>query len=236
MKVLAIIAARGGSCGINKKNIAPLGGKPLIGWTIAAAVASTQLDRVIVSTDDLEISETARQFGAEVPFMRPPELATGTASQTDVVKHALDRLEQDQHYIPDYFMLLQPTSPFRTSEDIDAVIKIANEKNCDGVTSVSKVINHPFYARTIDADGIIQDMYLKRYTAPRRQLLPEVFTENGAIYMVRITVFRQEQSFMPERSAAYIMPEERSLDIDTPWDLKLAEFMLTEMTGRVRHT
>ncbi len=227
MKVLAIIGARGGSKGIPKKNIAMLGDKPLIGWTVEAAVKAAEVDRVVVSTDDPDIAAVARHFGAEIPFMRPAELATDTASQVDVVNHVLDRLEKEQHYSPDYLLLLQPTSPFRTSEDIDAAIKIAADKDCDAVISVSAVASHPYYARTIDAEGIIQDMYVERNTAPRRQLLPEVFSENGAIYLLKVSVFRSEQTFMPARSAAYVMPEQRSLDIDTPWDMKLAAFMMS---------
>ena len=226
MKVLAIIGARGGSKGIPQKNIALLGGKPLIGWTVEAAVESALTDKVVVTTDDREIAETARRFGAEVPFIRPPELATDSASQVDVVNHALAWLEQNWNYRPDYIMLLQPTSPFRNGKDIDAAIKTAQQQNRDAVVSVSEIADHPYYARTIDDQGIIQDMFVKRNTLPRRQLLPRVFTENGAIFLVKTSVFKRGQSFMPEQSTAYVMPGERSVDIDTPQDLKLAEFIL----------
>lgn len=226
MKVLAIIGARGGSQGIPRKNLALLGGKPLIGWTVEAAVKSSLTDVVMVTTDDQEIAETAKRFGAEIPFMRPPELATDSASQVDVVNHALAWLEQSRNYRPDYIMLLQPTSPFRCSEDIDAAIRTAEKQNSDAVVSVSEIRDHPYYARTVDDLGIIRDLFVKRNTLPRRQMLPRVFTENGAIYLVKTTAFEREQSFMPEQSAAYIMPGERSIDIDTPRDLKWAEFIL----------
>lgn len=228
MKILAVIGARCGSKGIPGKNIIELCGKPLLAWSIDAAKKSDVIDKLIVSTDDRNIAGIARRYGAEIPFMRPAKLASEKSSQVDMVNHALQWLWKNQNYKPNYILLLQPTSPLRTGEDISNAVELAKKQDCDAVISVCKVKNHPFVARTIDPDGTIKNMWTDRPRRLQRQELPDVYSENGAIYLVKLEAFMREQDFMPKKSVAYIMPAERSVDIDEPLDLKFAEVLLKE--------
>lgn len=228
MEILALICARGGSKGIPRKNLLPLGGIPLIAWTIKAAIDSGVAGMVVVSTDDPEIAGAARDHGALTPFTRPPELAGDSVRMMPVILHALEWLAKHRDYHPDYLLLLQPTSPFRNADDIIAAVNIARESGCDAVTSVSPAALHPYYARTIDENGVIHDLIKARDSNPNRQELPEVFSENGAIFLVRVSALMAENTVMPRDSRAYVMPPERAFDIDEPWDLRLARLMLEE--------
>lgn len=225
-KIIGVITARGGSKGIPGKNIAMVAGKPLIAWTIEEAVKSKSLDRVIVSTDSREIADISIKYGAEAPFLRPSEIAGDASPHVLAVEHAVKWLEENENYKPDYVMLLQPTAPLRIAEDIDGAIKTALEKDADSVISVSEMASHPYYSRKINSDGMIEDMFISRKDFLFRQRLPDAYTENGAIYLLKTEVLFREHNLMPEKIHAYIMPEERTLDIDTPWNLKLAELVL----------
>ena len=156
-RVLAVITARGGSKGLPQKNIRPLAGKPLIAYTIDTASQARLLDRTVVSTDDQQIAEIARQHGAETPFLRPPQLATDDISVYPALAHAVQWLEEHEDYHPDYVMLLQPTSPLRTVEDIDNSIMIALEKDADGVVSLCEAKHHPYWMKRVTVDGQIVD-------------------------------------------------------------------------------
>ena len=224
--VLAVIPARGGSKGVPRKNIRILGGKPLIAHTILAASGAKLLDRAVVTTDDDEIAEISRHFGAETPFMRPAELAVDETLAEPVIEHALRWLEENENYRPDYVMLLQPTSPLRTSEDIDNSIRIAIENDADGVVSLCVPKHHPYQVKGLGGRGEIIDFIPVERSITRRQDLPPAYGLTGAVYMVKREIMLEQKTFYTERTFPYIMPIERSVDIDTPWDFALAEMML----------
>ena len=229
-KVLGIIPARGGSKGLPGKNIRPLHGRPLIAHTIEAALRARLLDHVLVSTDEPQIADVARQWGAEAPFLRPPELAEDETLIYPVLVHATLWLEEQQGYRPDYVMLLQPTSPLRTAEDIDNSIRLALEKDADGVVSLCRAKHHPYWTKSITEEGRIGDfMVLDKPVEQaygRRQDLPPAYAINGSIYLVKRDILLERQTFYTEHTYPYVMPVERSLDIDTLWDLQIAELAL----------
>lgn len=227
VKVHALVTARGGSKGIPRKNVLPVGGKPLIAWTIAAALASRGVDRVIVSTDDAEIAEVSKQHGAEVPFLRPAEIATDSATSLDVALHALDWLAQNGGE-PDYLLLLQPTSPLRQAGDIDGAIDLAREHNADAVLAVCEASPHPYLARRIAPDGTLADFIELAKKPSRRQEYPDAYMLNAAIYLNRPASLRTTRMFQPPGALAYVMPLDRSLDIDTPWEMRIADLILRE--------
>ncbi len=227
--VAGIITARGGSKGIPRKNIRPLAGKPVIAWTIEAARQSPSVQRVLVSTDDEEIARISTDWGAEVPFMRPAELARDDTPHMAVMLHALRWLTDHQEAQPDYVLLLQPTSPLRTAEDIDAAVQLAVDKDADSVVGMSHSIKHPYRAKRIAQDGTLAEFMtipLPGTTETRRQVFPEAYDVNGAIYLVRREVLLDQHTFQPPRTFPYIMPPHRSLELDQPWDLYLMNIIL----------
>lgn len=219
-KVLALITARGGSKGIPGKNIADLAGKPLIAWTIEAAKACPGIDAVVLSTDDPAIASVAARFGCEVPFMRPAALATDEASSMDVVYHALGQLPGF-----DVLVLLQPTSPLRASADIAACLDLL--ENAPAVVSVRPAEDHPYLTYQINDGGTLAP-FAKPATGQslRRQDLPGAWCLNGAIYAADIEWLKRQGGFTSSETVAYQMPSERSIDIDTPADLRLAGDLL----------
>ncbi len=222
--ILGLIPARGGSKGLPRKNIKPLLGKPLVAWTIEQALASKYLDRVVVSTDDKEIVEISRKYGAEVPFLRPEELATDEAKSIDVVLHAISWVEEnDKPY--DLLMLLQLTSPLRTEEDIDRAIELLFEKGTSAIVSVCEVEYHPYWSNVLPADGCMKDFIKPEVINKRRQELSPFYRLNGAIYLAYCHYLKQEKSFFGDKTFAYIMPRERSIDIDEEIDFILAEIL-----------
>ena len=228
MKVLAIIPARGGSKGIQHKNLRDLAGKPLIAWTIEAALTCPKLDRVIVSTDNEDIAATARQCGAETPFIRPPELAQDLTPTIPAIVHAVEWIEQNEGYQADYVMCLQPTSPLCTAEDLEKTVRLANEKKADAVVSVVEVEAHPYWMKHLDDEGRMTDFTSSPFPVFRRQDLPTLYALNGAIYLARRDVLIGLGTWYTTQTYAYIMPPERSLDINTPWDLYLANLVLRD--------
>ena len=228
---LALVVARGGSKSIPRKNLAPLAGRPLIVWTIEAALRCPGLDRVIVSTDDAEIASVSRAHGAEAPFLRPADLARDDTPTLPVVIHALRWLADQEGYVPEHVMLLQPTSPLRTSEDIAGVLDLAEERRADSVISVSEASTHPHLAKRITAEGLLVD-FMDHPAVERRQDLEPVYALNGAIYLAKRSLLLEKQSFYGKVTYPYVMPLERSIDVDTPWDLQLCDLMLREMYGR----
>ena len=231
MDVLALITARGGSKGLHRKNVLPLAGKPLISWTISAALKSGRLSRIVVSTDDEEIAQVAQESGAEVPFMRPPELAQDDSDHFAVVEHAIHWLGEDEVY-PDYIMLLQPTSPLRTAGDINAAIQIAKERDAAAVVSVCVTKHHPYLSKQVLKDGTLADFVSDDVGDLSRQLLPPAYALNGSIYLNSRESLLSDRTFRPQGAYAYIMPPERSLDIDTPWDFHLAGLILNDKGDR----
>jgi len=225
-EVIGLITARGGSKSIPKKNIHMLAGKPLIAWTIEAARSSRSLSRVIVSTDDQEIAGISEEYGAEVPFTRPAELAQDDSDHVSVVSHALVWLDQNEGFAPDYLMLLQPTSPLRTSEDIDAAMELAESNSAEAVVGVSEMKPHPYLSRQMGDDGILTEFIPTNIPYLQRQALPTAFAVNGAMYLNRPASLLKHRSFAPKGALGYVMPPERSIDIDTPWDLHVAELII----------
>ena len=221
MKILGLIPARGGSKGILRKNVREIAGKPLIVWTIEAALASPQLDAVIISTDDEEIADVARRAGALVPFMRPHHLATDEAPGIAPVLHAMEEM-------PDYdaILLLQPTSPLRTSDDIQGLLTFATKAKTPSVVSVCEPDSHPNWIYTLENDGRLKPLFDKDATA-RRQDLPPVFTLNGAMYFAEARWLQEKRAFIGAETLGYAMPPERSIDIDTALQWHLAEFLLS---------
>ena len=225
---LAVITARGRSKGLPRKNVLPVAGKPLIAWTIEAALTSCRLTRVTVSTDDEEIAEVARMWGAEVPFVRPEGLAQDNSPHMDVIIHAIEWLGNHENYEPDFIMLLQPTSPLRTAEDIDTSIEMVLRRNGTGIVSVSETPSHPYLAKTILEDGTLAGFVDTPGGYLPRQSFPLAYAVNGAIYLARREVLLKEHSWYTSRTYPYIMPPERSLDADTAWDQYLVGLILED--------
>ena len=203
ISVLAVVTARGGSKGVPGKNIRLLGGKPLIVWTIEAARASTRVNRVLLSTEDDEIARIGRDAGAEVPFKRPAELAGDESSHPGVVLHALQWVKDHDGFSPEYVLVLQPTSPFRTAQDIDAAIELAMQPpRPPAVVSVYDCAHHPYWARRVLQDGTLQDFMKVKLKDERRQALPKAYMLNGAIFLIQVESLVREQSFIPQGSRA----------------------------------
>lgn len=225
-KILGIITARGGSKGIPGKNIKPLCGKPLIAYTIEVAQKSMYLTRCIVSTDDDAIAETSRIYGADIPFMRPFAFAQDTSTSMDVIQHALDWCKTHGETY-DYCMVLQPTSPLRTSEDIDVCIQRVVDTDADSVMSMVELNDFSIKKlKTIDEQGIIHPLEsLEGKQSDRRQDMEKIYKRNGAIYLTKISCLEQSDLF-GNISRGYVMPYERSVDINTMIDFELAEFFM----------
>jgi CMP-N,N'-diacetyllegionaminic acid synthase len=224
--VLAIIPARGGSKGIARKNIRVVAGKPLIAWTIEEAIKSRFIDRVIVSSDDREIIEISRELGADVPFVRPQEMAKDDTPTITPIVDLLNRLSDSY----DYSVLLQPTSPLRTVQDIDECIQICFNENAKACVSVMEVDRHPYKMCTIQQDRMIQPFFESVDWNTRRQELPEIYVTNGAVYVTKVEVLLNEKTFHPHKTASYIMSKECSFDIDDEVDIHICETLLN-----VRH-
>jgi CMP-N,N'-diacetyllegionaminic acid synthase len=221
-RIIGIIPARGGSKGIPRKNIRLLAGKPLIGWTIEAALNSKVCERLLVSTDDPEIAAVAREFGADTPFLRPPSLSSDISTSVSVVEHAIDWMNDTGAETFSHVLFLQPTSPFRTAGDIQNAVNIAKKTDA-AVVSVCEPQHHPYLFKIIREDGTLGNLIPESAQYSRRQDFPPVFTLNGAIYVISVNRLKKEKTFTPKKTVPYIMPPERSLDIDTPWDFFLAE-------------
>jgi CMP-N-acetylneuraminic acid synthetase len=227
-KILAVIPARGGSKGLPGKNITELNGKPLIAWTIDAALQSEFIDKVFVSTDDKKIADIASSYGAEVPWLRPEHLASDDASIIDALVYDIEKYKEENNFSPDYIVLLQPTSPLRKSYDIDNAFKLLREKNTSSVVSISEVREHPYIMKTLTEDGTVKD-FMDNLLPPEkmnRQNFPDVYVLNGAIYIISTAIFQKVRTFVTDDTVAYKMPYERSVDIDNKFDLQLAEFFM----------
>jgi CMP-N,N'-diacetyllegionaminic acid synthase len=228
---LGVIPARGGSKGIPDKNLATLCGRPLIGYTIQAALASQLISRVIVSTEDERIAEAARQAGAEVPFRRSAELASDSASNLEVFIDAIQRMRRLGFDGP-WAVLLQPSSPLRTAEDIDRAGRRMVATGAEVVLSVTEAEPHPWLAMQADAKGWIRPAFFDGAAQPGRQQYPPMYYLNGAIYLVKIDSFLARGSMYGPKTAGYVMPRERSMDINEPLDLQLCELLMRRGHGR----
>lgn len=214
-RVLGLIPARGGSKGIPQKNIVPLNGRPLIAWTITAALQSQYIDEVVLSSDCEAIIEVARRYGCKVPFTRDASLSGDSTSTMEVVFDALERLPSFE-----WIVLLQPTSPLRTVEDIDGCIHAMVSTNAQAAVTVRPAEDHPYLVFGTNADGRLQNFAAPPQGASlRRQDLPPAWILNGAVYVARTPWLLQQRSFLSADTLAYPMPPERSIDIDTLDDL-----------------
>ncbi len=225
--ILAVIPARGGSRGVPRKNTYSLCGKPLIAYTIESGLQAQSLDRLIVSTDDEEITEVAQHYGAEVPFLRPKELACHDTPTVPVLQHAVHWLEANEGRCIDALVTLQPTSPLRRAEDIDAAVQKLLDTGADSVVSVCLAKHSPYWMKRLEGDRMFPFLpHAPEYT--RRQELPPVYRLNGAVYVTRRDVLMEQGRMLGEDTRAIVMDQESSLDTDTILDLKLAELILRE--------
>lgn len=223
MRVLGVIPARGGSKGVPGKNLRPLGGKPLIAWTAEAATGSS-LSQVILSTDSEEIANVGRTLGLEVPFLRPGELATDEAKSLPVLQHAL-RFMEEQTGKFEAIMMLQPTTPFRTTVDIDQCVQLLHDHVCDSVISVEDVgAYHPARMKYVRDGFLIDPPFAEEVENQPRQQLEPMYIRNGAVYLTRRETLL-DGSFKGRRSLAYLMPKFRSTNIDSEHDLIYAEWL-----------
>jgi len=222
--MIALIPARGGSKGLPGKNIRPLNGKPLIAYAIEAALKATHIDRVIISTDDEEIARVAVEYGAELPFMRPAELASDTAMAVDNYIYTIDRLEKEGGKPIEAFVVLQPTSPLRIAEDIDGAVELFLKKEADSVISYTKEAHPVVWHKYLDTEGRFVDIF--DANIKNRQENRVSYYPNGAVYVFRTSMIRERQ-YYTDRSYAYIMPRTRSVDIDFIEDFEYAEFLLS---------
>jgi len=232
-RVLALIPARGGSKGVPRKNIRMVGGRPLIEYTIETVLAARHLfHRVVVTTDDPKIAEISRRAGAEVPFIRPAELATDTARSIEVVQHATRFVEEQDGVRMDWIMLLQPTEPFRTAEDLTETLRIARAEKCDSVISVVQVFAvHPMLMKRIE-NGRLEPWCVDEPEGTRRQdYKPEAYMRNGAVYLTRRDVVMEKGSLRGEDSRPYVMPAERSVSLDSELDLAMIEALMRRDRG-----
>lgn len=221
---LAIIPARGGSKGLPGKNIRELCGKPLIAWSIEAGLGSQCIDEVMVTTDSEEIAEVARKFGASVPFLRPPELASDTATSFDAVFHAIDFYKHELHRSFDYIVLLEPTSPLRLKNDIDAMIeKISSlEDQYDAIVSLGEVHEHPSIMKKIVGNKI--EPYCKDLAmTTRRQDNEAAYFPYGVAYIVKLKTLLEEKSFYPQRTAHHLIERYQCYEIDDIYDFLAIE-------------
>ena len=222
-RILATISARGGSKGVPGKNIRDLGGLPLLAWTIREARRSAYVDRLVVSSDDEGILAVARAHGAETPFVRPAGLARDDTPGVDPVLHAVEALGADGY---DYVVLLQPTSPLRTVEDIDGCIRRCLDHSWPCLISVTEAEKSPYYMFTLDETARMSPVISQERYHTRRQDLPRVYAPNGAVYVADCAWLAETRSYLTPDTRAYEMPRERSWDIDELLDFEICELLL----------
>ena len=229
-KVIAFIFARGGSKGIPRKNIKLLGGKPLIGWSIGTALRCPSIDRVIVSTDDQEIADVARSHGAEVPFIRPKELAEDTSAEWYAWRHAVEFVEAEGIRF-DKFVSLPATSPLRSVDDVERCIAELDEE-ADVVVTVKKAERSPYFNMvTIDECGFSHLVVAPEKLVTRRQDTPYVYDMTTVCYVTRPKFILSNLSFFNGKVRSVIIPDARAIDIDNPIDFKVAELLVDEQNA-----
>lgn len=231
-EIMAVIPARGGSKGIPRKNLVLLCGKPLIQYTIDSAKNSKLISRIILSSDDDEIIEYCKKQGIEVPFKRPAELAKDDTLSIDVVTHLIKHIKETESYTPDLVILLQPTSPLRTSKHIDDAILLLERTGADSVVSVVEVPHQysPLSIMEIKNERLVSFLQSEKIKIYNRWNKPKVYARNGAaVYATRYTTIVKYNNFFGEDCRPLIMKPEESVDVDTIFDLKLAEFLFDKM-------
>ncbi len=236
-KVLVLIPARSGSKGLPGKNTIELCGLPLLGWPIKAAKKSKYVDRIVVSTDDQKIAEVVVSLGAEVPFLRPAELATDQASSASVIEHAVSFLAGKGDTFS-YLILLEPTSPLTETEDVDKALLTlhSNRHVADSIVGVRKLEGtHPVFNVVIGEDGLIHPFLKPKFESVyRRQDIEDVFFFEGSLYISDLSVFLEKMSFYHERTLPYIVPKWKSFEVDDIVDLKIIEaLMIAKEKGEI---
>jgi N-acylneuraminate cytidylyltransferase/CMP-N,N'-diacetyllegionaminic acid synthase len=230
LKVLFLITARGGSKGVAGKNLRELGGISLVGFKALSARKSRHCARLIISTDSPAIQDDARRYGVEVPFTRPAELATDTAASVDVVAHAMDWIESHDHERYEAVMLLEPASPFARASDYDNAIEMMIERGANAVVGVRPVEVNSVFVGPLDEQGRLSAIIdkMRAWQTARRQDLPQEYTMNAALYLFGWDYFKQHRSIYHDRETTYgyVMEPQYSIEIDTPFDLQRAEFMV----------
>jgi CMP-N-acetylneuraminic acid synthetase len=223
INILALIGARGGSKGIPKKNIRPFCGKPLIAYSIEAAKAAPSIGRIVVSTDNEEIAAVARAYGAEIPVMRPAELAHDKSQLTDAVIHMVDHLRNAEGYEPTHVLLLQATSPMREASDIEYAVKLLHERGGDSLVSICRTENGLY---TKNAEDVVETLYDGYSLSANRQMLPKVYKLDGCmIYLTKTDVLLRERSFFAGKLIGYEIERWRAIDLDDPQDFVTGELI-----------
>ncbi len=228
--MIAIIPARGGSKGILNKNIQLLGGRPLIHWTIEAAINAKCIKRVVLSTDSKKIADICKPTGIEIPFLRPSELSQDNSLAIDNYIYTMERLINEFEYNKNEFVVLLPTVPFRNATDIENAVDLFYENNSDSVISCTKIDHPTDWIFTVDKNGLIE----KKNDKPveklmNRQVSNDEFLPNGGIYVFRYSLLKDKYDYYFDKTHAYIMPKERSIDIDTQFDLEMAEYFYKKL-------
>jgi N-acylneuraminate cytidylyltransferase len=226
-KHTAFVFARGGSKGLPDKNILEIGGAPLIAWSIKHAKSCSRIERVIVSTDSEKIKEIALEYGAEVPFMRPAELANDTASELDAWRHAIRELERIDGTYPEVMISLPATSPLRIPSDIDRAIARFDDGDVDVVIGVTPAHRNPYFNMVnFDSNSHVHIVGNRNGGIERRQDAPEVFDITTVVYVVNSEYILKNKSLFLGRVGAIQIPQERSIDIDTQHDFEIAKYLL----------
>lgn len=236
MEVLAIIQARGGSKRLPGKNIKSLGGKPLISWTIEAAKNARYVSRVIVSTDDAAIASVAKAAGAEVPFMRPAELATDTAKSHGLLEHALLWLKEHEGYVPDLVVQLKPVNPLRTAATIDACIEQYDADNFDSLITVQPVSEHPYKTWRFDASGHTLEPFVSKAehgldepAKMPKQLLAPAYIQNSCVHIIAPSTILKKSSSIGIKVQGFVMDAKEGINIDTEEDFVIAGFLISQL-------
>ncbi|MFB6345528.1 MAG: cytidylyltransferase domain-containing protein [bacterium] len=220
-KVLGVVPARGGSKGVSRKNVREVAGKPLIAWTIEQAAEAVHLDRSIVSTEDDEIANVAREYGGEVPFTRPRRLAKDDVPSTKPIVHALDQLEESF----DWVVKLHPTTPLRTADDIDQFLEFFEEHDAPACVSVTEPETSPYWMFEMGTGNVLEPLFEDEFEI-QRQDLDQIYAVNGAMYAADVGWLRENRTFYSDATVGFEMDREHSLDIDDCFDLKVCDLIL----------
>ena len=233
--IVGLICARGGSKGVPRKNLRRLGGKPLIAYAIETARQSALIDRVVVSTDDAEIAAVARDCGADVPFLRPAELAADNSPEWLVWRHAVTALASDRSQRPlEILVSVPPTSPLRSPDDVDRCIRLLLETDADVVFTMTEANRNPYFNMVgLDADGCAHMLMRSAVPLHRRQDAPAVYDMTTVAYAARASYIRKASTVLEGKVKAVVIPEERALDIDTLLDFEMAEWLITKRKVKI---
>ena len=223
-RILGVVPAKAASRRLKRKNIRNLGGKPLLGWAAEAALATGRFDRLVVSTEDEEVAAIAERHGLEVPFMRPPELAVDPAEADEVALHAIEAMDEQGEQF-DVVTIMLPTCPFRTTGDIVAALDLFLARNEPNLMSLSEFTHTAFAAMRVDPDGLASPLFPDLFGLSRREH-PVAYRPNGGVHVLDVAWFRETRSYRRGPIIGFVMPRDRSVDIDTEGDLRLAESML----------